>query len=113
MLGVTMNYNHLRPYAAVTMAVFLVLLVFTGWVLYFAPHGVAVRNWLFLGVSKHQYKDIHLCLSVVATFLVLMHSALNFKSLSHYLKLHSKVGVPPLLCALVIVTLTVFAAFLL
>lgn len=108
-----MNFNHLRPYAAVTMAIFLVFLVFTGWVIYLAPHGVAARNWLFLGVSKYQYRDIHFCLSVVTTVLVLTHSALNFKSLSNYLKLHSKVGVSPLLCALTIVTLTVFVAFLL
>lgn len=47
-----MNYNRLRPYTAITMVVFLILLAITEWVLYLAPHGPGSKYWLFAGGGK-------------------------------------------------------------
>lgn len=105
-----MNYNRLRPYTAVTMLLVLILLVITGWILYLAPHGPGSKSWLLLGASKHLYKDIHLCLAIVVTVLVLIHSFLNLKPLAHYFNRSSKTGVAPLLCALIVVFSTLAIA---
>ena len=81
--------------------------------LYLAPQGPGSRSWLLFGVSKHLYKDIHLCFGVVVTLMVLFHSFLNIKPLTNYLNLASKTGVSPLLCALIVVFFTVVVALLL
>ena len=106
-----MNYNRIRPYTVVTMMVVLILLIITGWVLYLAPQGPGSRAWFFWG-SKHLYKDVHLCLGVVVTLLVLLHSFLNIKPLTNYLH-GSKAAISPLLCALIVVFFTVAIALLL
>lgn len=105
-----MNYNRLRPYTAVTMLLALILLVITGWILYLAPHGPGSQPWLLLGASKHLYKDIHFCLAIVVTVLVLLHSFLNIKPLTHYFNRASKTGIGPLLCALIVVFSTLAIA---
>lgn len=106
-----MNHNRLRPYTAVTMVLVLFLLMLTGLILYLAPQGPGSRNWLLLGIDKHLYKDIHLYFGVVVTILVLVHSFLNIKPLTNYVKLSSKTGIWPLLCALTVVFFTLVSAF--
>jgi cytochrome b subunit of formate dehydrogenase len=105
-----MNYNQLRPYIAVTMMVALVLLATTGGILFFAPQGPDSRVWSCLGLSKHQFKDIHLSLGIMMAILATIHGFFNFSSMSNYLKHNSKVWAHPLLWALVVVFITAIMA---
>ena len=107
-----MNYNQLRPYIAVTMMIALVLLATVGGILYLAPQGSDSRLWSFLGLSKHQFNDIHLCLGVVVVILATIHGFLNFSSINNYLKHNSKVWTHPLLWAVAVIFFTVIIALL-
>lgn len=108
-----MNYNELRPYTAVTMMVALVILAITGGILYFSPQGPGSRIWSFLGLNKHQFKDIHLCLGLTVGILATIHGFLNFSSISNYLKHSSKVWTHPMLWAVAVVFFTVIMALML
>jgi cytochrome b561 len=108
-----MNYNQLRPYITVTMMIVLVLLATVGGILYFAPQGPDSRHWSFLGLNKHQFKDIHLCLGVLVIILAAIHGFLNFSSINNYLKNQSRVWTHPLLWAIVVIFFTVIIALLL
>jgi hypothetical protein len=92
------------------MLAVLILLIVTGWVLYLAPQGQGSRYWELLGINKHLYKDIHLCLSVVATVLFLAHLLLNIKPLMLYCKPEYKGGVKPILFAFTVIILTLTIA---
>jgi hypothetical protein len=107
-----MNFNRLRPYGTVTMMLVLALLAATGLLLYLAPQGQGSRLWSYLGMSKHQYKDIHLYLGLLVTLLALLHSYINFKPLSHYLafKQETKIWAHPFLWAVLIVIVVVMLA---
>ncbi|MBB1271045.1 DUF4405 domain-containing protein [Shewanella sp. SR44-3] len=109
-----MNLNRFRPYAAITMMLMLALLAATGLLLYLAPHGQASRLWSYLGIAKHQYKDIHLYLGLLVTLLALLHGYVNFKPLSHYLafKRKAKIWTHPLIWALLIVITVVILVLL-
>jgi hypothetical protein len=92
------------------MLAVLTLLIVTGWVLYIAPQGQGSRYWELLGINKHLYKDIHLCLSVVATILFSGHILLNIKPLMLYCKRESKSGIKPILFAFTVIFLTIVIA---
>jgi hypothetical protein len=109
-----MNFNRLRPYATVTMMLVLALLAATGLLLYLAPQGQGSRLWSYLGMSKHQYMDIHLYLGLLVALLALLHGYVNFKPLSHYLafKQETKIWAHPFLWAvLIVITVVALALF--
>ncbi|MFM2479906.1 DUF4405 domain-containing protein [Celerinatantimonas sp. YJH-8] len=92
-----MNLNRLRPYTTVIMTLSFVLISFTGVILFLAPEGPMGRGWNWLGISKHEYKDIHLYLGVLAMILVLFHAYLNSRPLFHYLHRTTALWKHPLL----------------
>ncbi|SHO57463.1 DUF4405 domain-containing protein [Vibrio quintilis] len=81
-----MNANRFRPYTAVTMMLALMMIAVTGFVLFLAPHGPGSGYWQWLGLTKHELKDIHLYLAFLAVVLMLFHGYLNLKPMSLYLK---------------------------
>jgi|TARA_B110000090_G_scaffold122721_1_gene136048 cytochrome b561 len=105
-----MNYNKLRPYTAVTMMLALALLTVTGGILYFAPQGPDSRIWSWLGLSKHQFKDIHFYLGFIVAIFATIHGLLNLSAINHYLKHSLKVWTHPLLFAFGIVFIAVITA---
>ncbi len=98
-----MDLNRLRPYIAITMMVIIAGLAFTGLLLYFSPHGPDSKFWECMGLSKHQYKDIHFGLGLLVVSLAIAHGFLNFKSLSNYLKKPTEILSYPLAWALFLV----------
>jgi len=108
-----MNYNKLRPYTVVTMMLALVLLAITGGILYFAPQGPDSRIWFCLGLSKHQFKDIHFSLGFIVAILATIHGFLNLSSINNYLKHSVKIWIHPLLFALVVMFVAVIITLLL
>lgn len=108
-----MNMNRLRPYTAVTMALTFVFIGLTGLILFLAPEGPTGRGWHWLGLSKHQYKDIHLYLGALAVVLVSFHTYLNNRPLLHYLNQTTRGWKHPLVWAtLLLLTFMGTALFL-
>lgn len=106
-----MNQHRLRPYATVTMVCTMFFLVITGLVLYLAPYGPGSRYWSFLGLSKHQYRDIHFCFSLLVIILIVMHGMFNIKGLIKYFKFNQKLCLHPLVFAIFISLATLAIAF--
>ena len=107
-----MNLNRFRPYTAVTMGVVFVVLLITGLVLYLAPYGPGSRGWEWMGLTKHQYKEIHLYLGLFCVALAVFHGALNVKPLTKYIRNQSNLwGHPLVWAAACVVLLVVLALF--
>lgn len=108
-----MNMNQFRPYTAITLAVMFVALLMTGLLLFVAPHGPGSSRWSFMGLSKHQYKDIHLYLAFASVALVTFHGILNKKALAKYIaNRNGKYGSPIWLGLVAVVALAVAAVAL-
>ncbi|CAG9000857.1 MAG: hypothetical protein CENE_02864 [Candidatus Celerinatantimonas neptuna] len=81
-----MSLHRLRPYTTVIMMIAFLIVVVTGIILFFAPHGPGgMRQWIVLGLSKHQFKDIHVYLGTFGVLLVFFHLYLNWKAIKKYL----------------------------
>jgi hypothetical protein len=80
-----MNTNRIRPYTAFTLLLTLLCLAITGLILFLAPTGPGSRFWQWLGLTKHQYKDIHLYLGSLFVILGGFHLYINLKPFKHYL----------------------------
>ncbi|CAM3763857.1 hypothetical protein VA7868_03684 [Vibrio aerogenes CECT 7868] len=81
-----MNPNKFRPYTTLMLLLSFILIAITGFVLFLAPHGPGSGYWQWLGLTKHELKDIHLYLGFFAVALILLHGYLNLRPLSVYLK---------------------------
>lgn len=82
-----MSLHRLRPYTTTTMMVAFLIVVVTGFILFFVPHGPGMsRQWMLLGLSKHQFKDIHIYLSIFGVLLAFFHFYLNWKAIRKYLR---------------------------
>ncbi|MBW8190928.1 DUF4405 domain-containing protein [Neiella marina] len=107
-----MNLNRLRPYTAVILAFSFTVLMVTGLILFVAPHGPGSSQWAWIGLTKHQYKDIHLYLGFISIALVLFHVVLNKKPLTKYLAgKNENWGNPVLWAIAVIVAVVSFVVF--
>ncbi len=78
--------------------------------MYLAPHGPGSSNWTFLGFSKHQVKNIHIALGLVALTLIVIHGFLNLGAVKSYLKPTTPHWQHPLAIAVLVLALTIVAA---
>lgn len=77
-----------RKITSLTSFFAIVVLAVTSIVLYFVPQGRVAywANWTFLGLSKEQWGDIHICTGVLFLAASVLHIWLNWKPILAYLK---------------------------
>jgi hypothetical protein len=82
-----------KAYAPAVVAIALLvswgLAVFTGFLLWFAPKGAGLGRlpW-FLGLTRHEWGDVHFVTSVVALGIAVIHIVIDWRVLRgmiHYL----------------------------
>jgi hypothetical protein len=91
----------------------MVMMTYTGIILYIAPHGRVAywTNWELFGWSKDQFADIHTTFMALFIFTTLLHLYYNWKPLTSYMKSPDKSFVfftKEMLAALSIVILFLF-----
>ncbi|QGG48069.1 DUF4405 domain-containing protein [Heliorestis convoluta] len=79
---------NMRSFVSLTLTVSLILLVFTGVVLYIAPAGRIANwtNWVIFGLSKETHQAIHTTSSFLFVFFSAWHIVLNGKAILCYMK---------------------------
>ncbi|MBW8192195.1 DUF4405 domain-containing protein [Neiella marina] len=102
-----MNFNRFRPYTTVVLASSFIVLIVTGLILFVAPHGPGSSQWAWAGLTKHEYKDIHLYLGFISIALVLFHVVLNKKPLAKYIVGKNENWGRPVVWAIVVVVAVV------
>ncbi len=107
-----MNLNRIRPYTTVLLLISWILIALTGLTLYLIPHGPASRSWAWMGISKHEFKDIHFYLGIVAVLLISFHGYLNVRALKKYFTSKKDIWSHPLLWATVSVSAVVSIALI-
>ena len=107
-----MKIHKLRPYTSMTMMVSMLFIAITGVILYIAPQGPGSRYWELLGLTKHEYKDVHLFLGILAICLGLLHGIINMRSINNYCKKKVALYKNPLLCASMVVSIIIVFALL-
>ena len=107
-----MKINKLRPYTSMTMMLSTVIITITGIILYIAPQGPGSRYWEYLGLTKHDYKDVHLFLGILATCLVILHGVINMRSITSYCQKKVALHKHPLLWSSILVTIIIGLALL-
>jgi len=82
-----------RSLVAVTMLVAWSLSVFSGLILWAAPHGYrSGRVSLFLGLTKSQWGDWHTWFSLIAIIITVIHLTVDWKGLKGSIKYLIKVN---------------------
>jgi hypothetical protein len=80
---------YIRGVVAIALLVSWGLTAFTGFLLRFAPIGEGSgRLPLFLGLTKHEWGDVHFVLSVIALGITILHIVIDWRALRgvlHYL----------------------------
>ncbi|MBI4781697.1 MAG: DUF4405 domain-containing protein [Oscillatoriophycideae cyanobacterium NC_groundwater_1537_Pr4_S-0.65um_50_18] len=82
-----------KAYAQAVVAIALLvswsLVALTGFLLWFAPRGAGARRLLlFLGLTRHEWGDVHFLFSVIALGITVMHLVIDWRALKgvlHYL----------------------------
>jgi Domain of unknown function (DUF4405) len=78
---------YVRAIVALVLIVVWSVAAFTGFLLWFAPTGYgAGRLPLFLGLTRHQWGDIHFVISVAALCVTLVHLIIDWRVLRGYLR---------------------------
>lgn len=82
----------IRKSVSLTLFVTFLVMSFSGAILFIAPAGKAARflHWEILGLSKHQYVELHFSSVTLFTVLACWHIANNWKPLIGYLKNSTK-----------------------
>ncbi|CCO22511.1 DUF4405 domain-containing protein [Maridesulfovibrio hydrothermalis] len=77
-----------RKITSLTSFFAIIILAITSIVLYFVPQGRVAywADWTFLGLSKEQWGDIHICTGVLFLTVSILHVWLNWKPILAYLK---------------------------
>ncbi|WP_027723185.1 DUF4405 domain-containing protein [Maridesulfovibrio zosterae] len=78
----------LRKITSLTSFISIIVLMLTSIVLYSVPQGRVAywADWTFLGLSKEQWGDIHICMGVFFLVASILHIWLNWKLIMAYLK---------------------------
>lgn len=102
-----------RKVTSLTSFLSIIVLSITSIVLYFVPQGRVAywADWTFLGLSKEQWGDIHICTGVLFLIISILHIWLNWKPILAYLKKKSgeaNFSSPAFFISLI---LTLFVAF--
>ncbi|MEM2912774.1 MAG: DUF4405 domain-containing protein [Candidatus Bathyarchaeia archaeon] len=80
----------LRAALFFSMTILISLSVITGFVLYLWPHGPRSGQFLFFGLTKEMWIDLHTYLSILAVAVMVMHIILNRRFIKIYYKLTVK-----------------------
>lgn len=77
-----------RKITSLTSFLSIIVLTITSIVLYFVPQGRVAywADWTFIGLSKEQWGDIHICTGVLFLFVSILHIWLNWRPILAYLK---------------------------
>lgn len=91
----------------------MIMMTYTGIILYIAPHGRVAywTNWELFGWSKDQFADIHTTFMVLFIVATLLHLYYNWKPLTSYMKNQAKAFVfftKEMLVAIMIVLVFLF-----
>ncbi|MHC4989090.1 MAG: DUF4405 domain-containing protein [Planctomycetota bacterium] len=75
-----------RAFVSLLTGFSFVALAITGVVLYITPPGRVANwtNWMFWGLTKHQWGALHICFSALFLIASVLHIWLNFKPLINY-----------------------------
>lgn len=79
--------TYARAVVAISLLVSWGLAAFTGFLLWFAPRG-AGKLPLFLGLTRHEWGNVHFVMSVVALGITVIHIVVDWRALRgvlHYL----------------------------
>ena len=78
---------YFRAVVALALIVCWSLTAVSGFLVYFAPRGQGLHKlpWL-LGLSKHQWGQLHLIISVVALCITVIHVVIDWRVLSGLLR---------------------------
>lgn len=106
----------LRKVTSLTSLLSLIVTLFTSVVLYIVPQGRVAywADWHFLGLSKTQWGDVHITVGTLFLVMLLIHTWLNWKPITAYMKNRAKemvVMTKPMIVSLLL-TLFVFAGTL-
>jgi len=80
----------LRAVTFYSMALSLLLSIFTGFVLYLWPHGPQSGRLLFLGAAKAVWIDLHTYLSLLSVVIIVVHILLNRRLVRLYYRMAVK-----------------------
>lgn len=80
----------LRATLFFSMTILLLLSVITGFAPYLWPHGPRSGQFLFFGLTKDMWIDLHTYLSILAVAVMVMHIILNRRFVKIYHKLTVK-----------------------
>ena len=78
----------MRKITSLSMAMSFLVMVYTGGMLFVAPHGKVANwsNWELWGLDKTEYTNIHVTSMVVLVFFFVWHMYYNWKPLMSYMK---------------------------
>ncbi len=78
----------IKRFTSLTLLWSFVVLFISSLVLFTEPHGRVAfwSNWQFLGLTKGQWDDLHLCSGTLFSVTALIHLYLNWKMILAYLK---------------------------
>ncbi|MBD2484897.1 DUF4405 domain-containing protein [Planktothrix sp. FACHB-1365] len=74
--------TYMRGVVALALLISWSLVALTGFILWFAPHGQGAGRIAFLlGLSRHEWGDIHFLISLLALVVTMLHVILDWRSL--------------------------------
>jgi hypothetical protein len=73
---------YLRAIVTLGLLLACTLVTFTGFLLWLFPRGQVAHGFLFWGLTRHGWGDIHFIISLVALGLTVIHIILYWRSLS-------------------------------
>ena len=102
-----------RKITSLTSFFSIIVLTLTSIVLYFVPQGRVAywADWTFIGLSKEQWGDIHICTGVLFIVLSILHIWLNWKPILAYLKQKSSASNFTSPAFFISLLITLFVAF--
>jgi predicted DNA-binding protein YlxM (UPF0122 family) len=86
---------NLRKTTSLTTLLSFILLLFTSFILYVAPQGKVAywANWKLLGIGKEPWAALHTNLGILFVVAGIIHTVLNWKAITAYLKKAQKIKI--------------------
>jgi hypothetical protein len=86
---------NLRKTTSLTTLLSFILLLFTSFILYVAPQGKVAywANWKLLGIGKEPWAALHTNLGILFVVAGIIHTILNVKAITAYLKKAQKIKI--------------------
>ncbi len=83
---------NLKKITSLTMLLSIVVMTYTGVMLFIAPPGRIANwaNWEIIGLSKEQYAQIHTTFMVLIIVMTILHLFYNWKPITSYMKNKAK-----------------------